>query len=457
MIGIGIANSIGLNSAAAAPDPEASAYFASTGITGATEQTAIDNLVKGLKQDGLWSKMKAVYPFVTDNRNLLGYTEDFSNAYWTKNTSTITTNATTAPNGTATADKLIGNNGATFSGVQRNMTVTSATVYTISVYLKAAEATWLQVIVSGVTGTSPGRLWIDLTNGVLGTNNGGFTSASIESSGNGWYRVLATFTTTSTSSQMFFAAADGDNINAFTGNGVNGLYLWGAQLELGSTATTYQPIATTQQAFISNQFKYNLVNPVDSDAAFRLVFNGGWTHSAQGALPNGTNGYADTFLVPSSVLTLNDTHLSFYSRTQDTSKSGHDISSLVFSPTRHLALTAYYNSITNGASIQYIYPADSVVGYASSTQGLFISSRVSSTSNKLYRNSSILGTNTTLNTSTLPTTKTAISANNATTAIGEYQNRQTAFASIGDGLTDTEAANLYTRVQAFQTALSRQV
>jgi hypothetical protein len=38
-----------------------------------------------------------------------------------------------------------------------------------------------------------------------------------------------------------------------------------------------------------------------------------------------------------------------------------------------------------------------------------------------------------------------------------YGTRQLAFATIGDGLTDTDASNLYTRVQAFQTSLSRQV
>ena len=41
--------------------------------------------------------------------------------------------------------------------------------------------------------------------------------------------------------------------------------------------------------------KWNLKNPLDTDAAFRLVFNGGWTHSSTGALPNGTNAYANTF------------------------------------------------------------------------------------------------------------------------------------------------------------------
>jgi hypothetical protein len=50
---------------------------------------------------------------------------------------------------------------------------------------------------------------------------------------------------------------------------------------VGGTATTH---------------KFNLKNPLDTNAAFRLTFTGGWTHSANGALPNGTNAYADTFL-----------------------------------------------------------------------------------------------------------------------------------------------------------------
>jgi hypothetical protein len=58
--------------------------------------------------------------------------------------------------------------------------------------------------------------------------------------------------------------------------------------------------------------KYNLKNPLDTDAAFRLTFSGGWTHSANGVQPNGTNGYADTFLIPSTQLSLNSTHIAGY-------------------------------------------------------------------------------------------------------------------------------------------------
>ena len=66
----------------------------------------------------------------------------------------------------------------------------------------------------------------------------------------------------------------------------------------------------------ATQHKFNLKNPLDTDAAFRLVFNGGWTHSTDGALPNGINGYANTYLNPViESLTYNNNHLSFYSRT----------------------------------------------------------------------------------------------------------------------------------------------
>ena len=68
---------------------------------------------------------------------------------------------------------------------------------------------------------------------------------------------------------------------------------------VGGTATTH---------------KFNLKNPVDSDGAYRLVFNGGWVHSSTGILGNGTNTYANT-KVPMNLLPQNSAHLSIYSRT----------------------------------------------------------------------------------------------------------------------------------------------
>ena len=187
-------------------------------------------------------------------------------------------------------------------------------------------------------------------------------------------------------------------------------------------------------------------------SSYTGTFTSGWTFASTGVTPNGTSAYMNTGLNASTQLTNNNTHLSIYSRTQDITKSGLDISGIVGG--NHFALTAYYAALSTGLSIQYFYPTDSATGYASSTQGHFVSSRISSTSNKLYRNSTTLGTNTITNMTVLPNTNMFLGAN---TQPGEYQNRQYALATIGNGLNDTQVSNFYTIVQAFQTTLSRNV
>ena len=208
---------------------------------------------------------------------------------------------------------------------------------------------------------------------------------------------------------------------------------------VGGTATTH---------------KWNLKDPRDLDAAFRLVFNGGWTHSSNGATPNGTNGYADTKLNALSVLTINSVHLSFYSRTQtsntlDQPMRSNDLSGdLQISPNINSGGFAFYASAggTTGA-----------VAANTDCRGLFISSRITSSSLKGYKDNSILATNTTSGINTLPNYNMYLAAANVVGSATNYSKLQTAFSSIGDGLTDTEAANLYTRVQAFQTSLSRNI
>jgi hypothetical protein len=167
--------------------------------------------------------------------------------------------------------------------------------------------------------------------------------------------------------------------------------------------------------------KYNLKDPRDLDAAFRLVFNGGWTHSSTGATPNGTNGYADT---KCKITDANSGHLSFYSRT---------------------------NSVFTSCSM-------GGVGGGGSQSALFLtyaSNRISSAGTRNFVQSSIIAqTDASIG---VQNTNNYIGALSGSGTANSYDNKQVAFSSIGDGLTDTEASNLYTRVQAFQTALSRQV
>jgi hypothetical protein len=190
--------------------------------------------------------------------------------------------------------------------------------------------------------------------------------------------------------------------------------------------------------------KYNFMDARDLDAAYRLVFNGGWTHSSTGALPNGTNAYADTKLNASTVLaSFNSNHISFYSRTQNLVDSAN-----MGGGSAPAYLTIERSTQWNGTT--YINFA------VNPTTGLFTNTRTANNIQKFYGNGSQLGsTNTT----------TSTSSANAFLYLGarnigggnQYAARECALASIGDGLDATESANFYTAVQAFQTTLSRNV
>jgi len=415
-------------------DPASSQFFSATGITGATQQSAVDALVKGLKADGLWSKMKAVYPFVTDNRNIIKVSQDFTNGEWINFNIPITANTTIAPDGTLTADTADVQNNPSGNRINQVVTVTPNTTYTFSFYSKRGTATSLKY--SAYDATNGADIVVP-------------TSYYSQTSSTNWSRISFTFTTPNNCTTLWiYPLRDAGALGTS--------FLWGAQLELGSTATTYQPIATTQQAYISSQFKYNLVNPVDSDAAFRLVFNGGWTHSSTGATPNGTNGYADTKLAP-DLLTTNNAHLSFYSRTNITyTPYVIDMGSNANPPSNNPELSIAMRH--SGSTYNTLGSFAFALSYVNATSAFYsISSRTSSTSLKGYKNGVLQGTDTNSNVFSGFGNNIYIGGDNLGGTAARFSSRQTAFSTIGDGLTDTDAANLYTRVQAFQTALSRQV
>jgi hypothetical protein len=460
MINIGIGIPFGQRSAGI--DPQAQAYLTATGITGETQKQAINNLVKGLKTDGVWNKMKAVYPFVTDNSNLLSYSENFSDATWVKSNSSVTSNSTTAPNGTLTADSIIPNTANAFHNVRILNLTTQVSPYTYSIYAKASGYNFIGIqIASDSSFTNYFEGVFNLSNGTI-ENTGravGYTGLrSIESVGNGWYRCSISITNSISSSTALVSAVPqitNDPTTSYIGNGTFGVFVWGAQLELGSTATTYQPILTTQQAYIANQFKFNLINPLDTDAAFRLVFNGGWTHSSNGATPNGTNGFADTKLNPFLALINNNYHLSHYSRTQKI--TGNEVDLAVVDTTRMIGVTQYYGGISAKAFVAGDYTSSQILVNNTNTLGLLVGTRTSQTLARMFMNSAQVGSDLTLsNPNTLPNRFLYLGSNNNGVSY-EFSSKQVAFSSIGDGLTNTEASNLYIRVQAYQTALNRQV
>jgi len=202
--------------------------------------------------------------------------------------------------------------------------------------------------------------------------------------------------------------------------------------------------------------KWNLKDPRDLDAAFRLVFNGGWTHSSTGALPNGTNGYADTKLNMSTNYSVNTSvHISYYSRTSGAFTS-QDMS--VFNGTTYTALAIQRGTAPN----QSFFAANETVSYISATDtngaAFYISNRTALNVNNGWRNSTKVATGT--NIAGIRPSLNMFLANmnvNGSPDAGLYGQRECAFASIGDGLTDTDAGNLYTAVQAFNTTQGRNV
>lgn len=195
--------------------------------------------VNGTQAQGASSLVLAgAYPAL----NLARFTEAFDNAAWAKSNVSVTANATTAPDGTTTADKIAESTTvtSTFNAIQTVGSFTAGQTVTWSCYLKAAERSEVQFRVSaGGAMAASAYAYINLTTGAFFGLTGAL-SASATSVGNGWWRCTLTFTTTGTGA--VFAAiflSSGGGTNTYAGVIGNGVFAWGAQVEVSSSASTY--------------------------------------------------------------------------------------------------------------------------------------------------------------------------------------------------------------------------
>ena len=196
--------------------------------------------------------------------------------------------------------------------------------------------------------------------------------------------------------------------------------------------------------------KFNLKNPADTNAAFRLVFSGGWTHNANGITGNKINTFANTFL---TYTTLNSGHESLYSRS--------NIVETV--PTYDMGA---YNGGTTWQLLSLYSQANLLIGGFNSdsqprstlpnSSGLFVNNRTASNAANLWRNGTKLIQSTQVS-SAVPNLNIYIGSSNNAGVATLPGSKNYAFSSIGSGLTDTDSTNFYTAVQAFQTTLGRQV
>jgi hypothetical protein len=177
--------------------------------------------------------------------NLVLRSEEFDDAYWTLSRANAfgsgsISNATVAPNGTTTGDYIQQQTGETITGgVTRAISVTSGTIYSLSVFAKQNDNRFLRLGFAIGTGSAGIFCNFDLQDGIAGTPSAGITP-TITNFGNGWFRCSVTATSQVTASAgQFIYQANGLNVSTATPN--TGIFIWGAQLEVGLVATSYIP------------------------------------------------------------------------------------------------------------------------------------------------------------------------------------------------------------------------
>jgi len=176
------------------------------------------------------------------SRNLITWSEDFTNGTWNTSNISVTANQSVSPSGLQDAD-LVDDGVVTNTQhwLYQNPTFLYNTTYTLSVFTKYISRKYMTInIYNGVTSQ---YVDYDILNGVVYGTTGDVT-ATIQSYGNSWYRLSYTRTMAATGTPNFrIAMADDFGSETYTGSNKQ-VYLYGAQLEVGPVATTYIPTTT---------------------------------------------------------------------------------------------------------------------------------------------------------------------------------------------------------------------
>lgn len=179
--------------------------------------------------------------------NNLRYSGDLNNAVWT--VAQGTRSAQTAPDGSSGAVKFVPNATAATHLISQVFAATAGQTYTMSIFVKAAELTKCIVQIGNFASqTNPQAVRVDLeAKTAVGTVDQ--SRVSITELADGWFRVSCTATVMAGASNtnliIGVLAADNSWSSTSAGDGTSGFYVWGAQLETGTLATSYIPTAAS--------------------------------------------------------------------------------------------------------------------------------------------------------------------------------------------------------------------
>jgi hypothetical protein len=204
--------------------------------------------------------------------------------------------------------------------------------------------------------------------------------------------------------------------------------------------------------------KFNALNPLDTNGAYRLTFNGGWTHSSSGATPNGTNAWADTYFGPTTLssLTISAGTMGLYSGTDAVGGcaiggggSGAGNNYWAFYPrSAGGTMTALAWESTTGAATSVTIP--------NALGGLHFTRSGTTTTCQYYRRGVFVqSVNVTANAK--DSLSIYLGALNQNTTANQYSTNRHQFTYAHTGLTASQITTLDSIIQTYQTSLSRNV
>jgi len=379
----------------------------------------------------------------TAGRNLITKNEEYRNPSVYTDSRLTASAGTASPTGapslkfTETADS-----GVHLWRTNYSIPITVNQVYTWSVYVK--DVTNGLVILRD----NANRTCLFNLNSNTVTEGSGVTGV-ITDAGDGWYRLSITFVSTQSPGEFLVSLApDGHStavLPAYAGDTGHSLVLSSPQLELGSL-TEYDPTPFGNATDTNN-------GPFVSDDYVETGASGGLDG-------DGIGKYLNTGFNVSSLPAASDCHLSTYIRgTQSISAATGLIGAIFNGVTDRYRIAFNTATAGNYSTLCELGKATQVVvTRANESDGLVLLSRTSTTSLTLYGDDASIGTNVTSTAETIGNFPFYVFCRNSTSnAPVEFYNGVMAGYSIGGGMDSSDVSAYYTALQAFQTALGRNV
>lgn len=216
--------------------------------------------------------------------NLFTYSSSLQ-TNWSAGNGTKILNATLAPDGTPTALKFVEASTSSYKEIsQGGFAYTAGTTYTVSIFAKAAERSKFRIGITTEIFGAGTNIYFDTLAATVTSYTGGYSTGTVVKYANGWVRCSGTFTPTlTTTSNMSFWVTLTNPSEGYTGDGVSGMYFWGAQAESSLFPTSFIPTGaaavarSSDFATITGNAFNQFFNPIEGSfvAEFDTIWSGG--------------------------------------------------------------------------------------------------------------------------------------------------------------------------------------